>query len=167
MPDMCFIYATFSGHGFIRTAMRTSIERNRGGINYQGKWEAGGGGVEKEEKGHLIYKNHLSFVSGAAGGCKFPFGSSFSFNFSLIVITPSGSLYALGSRSLHFVINFSLLICNILATLYTLNFSNNPLRKSQCIRLSHFLMNVFKLGKPEYFLPIGVTASSIKFVTSI
>ena len=96
-------------------------------------------------------KNHLSFVSAAAGGCKFPFGSSFSFRFSLIVITPSGSLFALGSRSLHFVINFSLLICNILATLYTLNFSNNPLRKSQCIRLSHFLMNVFKLGKPEYF----------------
>ena len=158
MPDMCFIYATFSG--FIRTAIRTSIERNREGINYQGKWEAGreGGGVEKEEKRRLIYKNHLSFV----GGCKFPFGSSFSFSFSLIVITPSCSLFAPGSRSLHFVINFSLLICNILATLYTLNFSNNPLRKSQCIRLSHFLMNVFKLGKPEYFLPIGVTASSIK-----
>ena len=122
----------------------------------------GGGGVEKEEKGRLICKNHLSFVSAAAGGCKFPFGSSFSFRFPLIVITPSCSLFAPGSRSLHFVINFSLLICNILATLYTLNFSNNPLRKSQCIRLSHFLMNVFKLGKPEYFLPISVTASSIK-----
>ena len=113
---------------------------------------SGGGGVEKEEKGRLICKNHLSFVSAAAGGCKFPFGSSFSFRFPLIVITPSCSLFAPGSRSLHFVINFSLLICNILATLYTLNFSNNPLRKSQCIRLSHFLMNVFKLGKPaEYF----------------
>ena len=107
-------------------------------------------------------KNHLSFVSAAAGGCKFPFGSSFSFRFSLIVITPSCSLFAPESRSLHFVVNFSLLICNILATLYTLNFRNNPLRKSQCIRLSHFLMNVFKLGKPEYFLLIGVTASSIK-----
>ena len=75
MPDMCFTYATFSG--FIRTAMRTSIERDRGGINYQGKWEAGG--CEKEEKGRLIYKNHLTFLSAAAGGCKFPFGSSFSF----------------------------------------------------------------------------------------
>ena len=122
----------------------------------------GGAGGEKEEKRRLMCKNHLSFVSAAAGGCKFPFGSSFSFRFPLIVITPSCSLFALGSRSLHFVINFSLLICNILATLYTLNFSNNPLRKSQCIRLSHFLMNVFKLGKPEYFLPISVTASSIK-----
>ena len=120
------------------------------------------GGCEKEEKGRLIYKNHLTFLSAAAGGCKFPFGSSFSFSFPLIVITPSSSLFAPGSRSLHFVINFSLLICNILATLYTLNFSNNPLRKSQCMRLSRFLMNVFKLGKPEYFLPIGVTASSIK-----
>ena len=130
-------------------------------IRENGK-QGGRGGVEKEEKRRLIYKNHLSFVSAAAGGCKFPFGSSFSFRFPLIVITPSCSLFAPGSRSLHFVINFSLLICNILATLYTLNFSNNPLRKSQCIRLSHFLMNVFKLGKPEYFLPIGVTASSIK-----
>ena len=166
MPDMCFIYATFSGHGFIRTAMRTSIERNRGGINYQGKWEAGGG-LKKRKRDARYVRTTFSFVSAAAGGCKFPFGSSFSFRFPLIVITPSCSLFAPGSRSLHFVINFSLLICNILATLYTLNFSNNPLRKSQCIRLSHFLMNVFKLGKPEYFLPIGVTASSIKFVTSI
>ena len=126
-----------------------------------------GGGLKKRKRDARYVRTTFSFVSAAAGGCKFPFGSSFSFNFSLIVITPSGSLFALGSRSLHFVINFSLLICNILATLYTLNFSNNPLRKSQCIRLSHFLMNVFKLGKPEYFLPIGVTASSIKFVTSI
>ena len=37
------------------------------------------GGGEKEEKGRLIYKNHLTFLSAAAGGCKFPFGSSFSF----------------------------------------------------------------------------------------
>lgn len=123
--------------------MRTSIERDRRGINYPGKWEAwarggGGGGMggEKEEKGRLIYKKHLSFVS------------------------------ALLCR-LHFVINFSLLICNILATLYMLNFSNNAFSKSQSIRLSHFLMNVFTLGKPEYFLPTCVTASSIKFVTSI
>ena len=91
----------------------------------------------------------------------------------LVLVFPSSSslpwalLFAPGSRRLHFVINFSLLICNILATLYMLNFSNNPFRKSQCIRLSHFLINVFTLGKPEYFLPIGVTTSSIKFVTSI
>ena len=105
-------------------------------IRGNGKCGRGGGGGEKEEKGRLIYKNHLSFVS------------------------------ALLCR-LHFVINFSLLICNILATLYMLNFSNNAFSKSQSIRLSHFLMNVFTLGKPEYFLPICVTASSIKFVTSI
>ena len=61
--------------------MRTSIETDRSGINYKEKWRRGGGG-EKEEKGRLIYKNHLSFVSAAAGGCKFPFGSSFSFSFS-------------------------------------------------------------------------------------
>ena len=51
MPDMYFIYATFSG--FIRTAIRTSIERNREGINYQGKWEAGregGGGLKKRKR---------------------------------------------------------------------------------------------------------------------
>ena len=108
--------------------------------------------MKKRKRDAWCVRTTFSFVSAAAGGCKFPFGSSFSFNFSLIVITPSCSLFALGSRSLHFVINFSLLNCNILATLYTLNFSNNPLRKSQCIRLSHFLMNVFKLGKPaEYF----------------
>lgn len=116
-----------------------------------GKMGSGGRGGEKEEKGRLIYKNHLSFVSAAAGGCKFPFGSSFSFSFPLIVITPSGSLFVPGSRMLHFVINFSLLICNILAILYMLNFDNNPFRKSQCIRLSHFLIYVFTLGKPEYF----------------
>ena len=81
-----------------------------------------GGWVKKTKIGRLIYKNHLSFVVATAGGCKFPFGSSFSFSFPLIVITSSCSLLAPGSRSLHFVINFSLLICNILATLYMLNF---------------------------------------------
>ena len=81
-----------------------------------------GGWVKKTKIGRLIYKNHLSFVFATAGGCKFPFGSSFSFSFPLIVITSSCSLLAPGSRSPHFVINFSLLICNILATLYMLNF---------------------------------------------
>ena len=109
--------------------------------------------MKKRKIGLLIYKNHLSFVFATAGGCKFPFASSFSFSFPLIVITSSGSLFAPGSRRLHFVINFSLLICYILATLYMLNFkiSNNPFRKSQCMRLSHFLINVFTPGKPEYF----------------
>ena len=78
--------------------------------------------MKKRKIGRLIYKNHLSFVFATAGGCKFPFGSSFSFSFPLIVITSSGSLFAPGSRRLHFVINFSLLICYILATLYMLNF---------------------------------------------
>ena len=81
-----------------------------------------GGWVKKTKIRRLIYKNHLSFVFATAGGCKFPFGSSFSFSFPLIVITSSCSLLAPGSRRLHFVINFSLLICNILATLYMLNF---------------------------------------------
>ena len=36
VSDMCFIYATFSG--CLRTAMRTSIETDRSGINYKEKW---------------------------------------------------------------------------------------------------------------------------------
>ena len=155
MPDMCFTYATFSG--FIRTAMRTSIERDRGGINYQGKWEAGGG-VKKRKRDAWYIRTTLPSFLRPLVAVNFRLVQVLVFSFPLIVITPSCSLFAPGSRSLHFVINFSLLICNVLATLCTLNFSNNPLRKSQCIRLSHFLMNVFKLGKPEYFLPIGVTS---------